>query len=146
MAETGTQSDTGEFELAFLESIYKRNPDDPKVLGILATLYTELGMIDKGLALDQHHVELTPDDSSARYDYACSLSMASRVDEAYEQLETAMELGFDDTVWMQKDPDLVAVRCDERWPGFLMKHAVAGLEEQEDETFEDSDDASDDPQ
>jgi cytochrome c-type biogenesis protein CcmH/NrfG len=134
MPETKTQKEAGAFELAFLESIYKRDPDDPKVLGILATLYTELGMIDKGLALDEHHVELTPNDPSARYDYACSLSMASRVDEAYEQLEASMKLGFDDTVWMQRDPDLVAVRCDERWPDFLMKHSVAELEEDREET------------
>lgn len=124
MPEAADSTQSGAFELAFLEGIYKRDTDDTRVLTLLATLYTELGMIDKGLALDLHHVELTPDDASARYDCACSLSLAGRVDEAFAHLETSLKLGFDGTDWMQKDPDLAAVRCDERWPELLSRHAV----------------------
>jgi hypothetical protein len=125
MTEAEDKAESGEFELAFLEGIYKRDPNDPQVLTLLATLYTELGMIDKGLALDLHHVELTPDDASANYDCACSLSLAGRLDEAFAHLETALKQGFDSTDWMQKDPDLAAVRCDERWLELLAKYAVA---------------------
>jgi Flp pilus assembly protein TadD len=125
MPENGDSDPDGAFERAFLESVYKRDPDDPRVLTLLATLYTELGEIDKGLALDLHHVELTPDDPSARYDCACSLSLSGRLDEAFANLDRSLELGFDGTDWMQKDPDLAAARADARWQELLAKYEVA---------------------
>lgn len=124
MPENGDSGTDGAFERAFLEGVYKRDPDDPRVLTLLATLYTELGEIDKGLVLDLHHVELTPDDSSARYDCACSLSLSGRLDEAFANLDRALELGFDGTDWMQKDPDLAAARADARWPELMTKYEV----------------------
>ena len=149
MPEDGDSGPDGAFERAFLEGVYKRDPDDPRVLTLLATLYTELDEIDKGLALDLHHVELTPDDPSARYDCACSLSLSGRLDEAFENLDRALELGFDGTDWMQKDPDLAAARDDTRWPELMTKYEVPpprlGAEAQDGEA-DDSGDPADESQ
>lgn len=116
------------FEIAFLESLYKRDGDDPCVLGILAALYTESGRIGEGLRLDLRHVELTPEDPSAHYDLACSLSLCGRLDEAFVSLGTALALGFENTPWMHEDPDLRALRADPRWVAFLAEHAPAGTD------------------
>ena len=124
MAEVETAQGDGTFERAFLESIYKRDPDDPRVLTLLATLYTEIGEVEKGLALDRHHVELTPDDPSARYDFACSLSLSGCLDAAFDEMERALELGFDGFDWMQQDPDLGPMREDPRWAELMEKHHI----------------------
>jgi Flp pilus assembly protein TadD len=111
-------------ELAILEGVLARDPQDAHLLGTLATLYTELGLVEKGLELDIRHVALTPDDPGARYDLACSLSLSGRLDEALAELEKALSLGFENTAWMMEDPDLAAVRADARWTVFAEQHRI----------------------
>ncbi|MBN1404659.1 MAG: hypothetical protein JW942_09370 [Opitutales bacterium] len=104
-----------DFELALMEDIYRRDTADTRTLEALATLYTELGLIEKGLELDLRHIELEPNNPSAHYNCACSLSLSGRLDEAFERLELSLTLGFDNIEWMHKDPDLKAMRKDPRW-------------------------------
>lgn len=125
MSETAEEHGDSAFEIAFLESLLKRDGDDPRTLGVLAALYTELGLIDKGLQLDLHHVEVDPGDPSAHYDLACSLSLSGRLDEAFNELRISLALGFENIGWMFEDPDLKAVRADSRWAVFLAEHALS---------------------
>lgn len=112
------------FEISFLEDILRRDENDPRAVEVLATLYTEAGFYDKGLALDRKHIRLEPLNPSAYYNCACSLSLTGAVDEAFEKLETSLRLGFDGTEWMMEDPDLETVRKDARWKKMLAEHGL----------------------
>ncbi|MDQ8205961.1 hypothetical protein QEH52_00440 [Coraliomargarita sp. SDUM461003] len=98
-----------DFELSFFESLHRRMPKDVQVASILAHIYTQAGRIDSGLKMDRKLVRLDPEDPTAHYNLACSLSLKGRAAEAVEVLRTAISLGYKDFNWMQHDPDLNAI-------------------------------------
>jgi tetratricopeptide (TPR) repeat protein len=113
-----------DFEIGFLESIHRRDTNDPRIIEVLASFYTEAGRLDEGLALDQKHVELEPLNPTAHYNLGCSLTLKNRFEEALEALKAALEYGFDDIDWMMKDPDLKALRRDKRFHQLLQNFQV----------------------
>ena len=117
------------FEIALLEGIYRRDKDDARIVEALATLYTEAGLYDKGLALDRHHVALEPRNPTSHYNFACSLCLTGEMTEAFKELELSLRLGFDSLDWMQKDPDLEAARADPRWRKLVSEHGIQPADE-----------------
>ena len=99
-----------DFETRFFEAVHKRDPQFSDVIEILGGLYTRQGRIADGLKMDRKLVRLEPDNSTARYNLACSLALSRRKPEALRALEQAIALGYCDYEWMQKDPDLEALR------------------------------------
>lgn len=95
-----------QFELSFFESLHRRMPRDIRVASVLANIYTQVGQIDAGLKMDRKLVRLDPEDPTARYNLACSLSLKGRAADAVKELRTAISLGYEDFHWMQHDPDL----------------------------------------
>jgi predicted Zn-dependent protease len=98
-----------DFELSFFESLHKRMPKDLRVASALAHIYTKAGRIDAGLKMDRKLVRLDPEDPTAHYNLACSLSLKGRKPEAIKVLRTAISLGYKDFHWMQHDPDLIGL-------------------------------------
>jgi Flp pilus assembly protein TadD len=103
------------FEIAFYESVLRRNPAYTAVIEILGGLYTRQGRIADGLKMDRKLVRLQPDNATARYNLACSLALAKRKTAALTELKHAVQLGYRDFDWMQQDPDLEALK---NHPGF----------------------------
>jgi tetratricopeptide (TPR) repeat protein len=95
-----------EFETRFFEAVHKRDPQFTDVIEILGGLYTRQGRIADGLKMDRKLVRLEPDNSTAHYNLACSLALSGRKPEALRTLQRAIELGYGDYDWMQRDPDL----------------------------------------
>ena len=95
-----------DFELSFFESLHKRMPKDLRVASALAHIYTKAGRIDAGLKMDRKLVRLDPEDPTAHYNLACSLSLKGRKADAVKALRSAISLGYKDFHWMQHDPDL----------------------------------------
>lgn len=95
-----------EFEMAFYESVLKRDPGYVDVIEILGGLYTKHGRIAEGLKMDRRLVKLQPDNATAHYNLACSLALAKRKNDALRTLRHAVALGYKDFDWMQQDPDL----------------------------------------
>jgi hypothetical protein len=54
-----------------------------------------------------------------RYNLACLLALRDRVDEAFESLKLAVELGFRNIPHLKNDPDLVNLRKDKRFSAVL---------------------------
>ena len=81
-------------------------PRDIRVASVLANMYTKVGQIDAGLKMDRKLVRLDPNDPTAHYNLACSLSLKGRASDAVKELRTAISLGYEDFHWMQHDPDL----------------------------------------
>jgi hypothetical protein len=104
MAREKTQ-DPG-FEIAFFESVLKRDPKYAEVVGILGGLYTKMGRVADGLRMDRKMVRLQPGNSTAHYNLACSLALCRRKQAALRSLRRAVEFGYKDFEWMNQDPDL----------------------------------------
>ena len=99
-----------EFEMAFYESVLRRDPSYTMVVELLGGLYTRHGRIADGLKMDRKLVRLQPNNSTARYNLACSLALSARKGEALHQLRQAVALGYRDFDWMRRDPDLEALK------------------------------------
>jgi tetratricopeptide (TPR) repeat protein len=99
-----------EFDMAFYESVLKRDPSYADVIEILGGLYTRHGRIADGLKMDRKLVKLQPGNPTAHYNLACSLALVKRHADALRTLQHAVSLGYKDLDWMQQDPDLEGLK------------------------------------
>src|SRR6266700_8019947 len=95
-----------EFDMAFYETVLKRDPTYAEVIEILGGLYTKHGRIADGLKMDRKLVKLQPENATAHYNLACSLALSRRKADALRSLRHAIALGYRDYDWMLQDPDL----------------------------------------
>jgi predicted Zn-dependent protease len=102
--------DEFEIDIALYESMDRKDPTDTRVIELLAQLYTRVGRIQDGLAMDQRLAILKPNDPTVAYNLACSLSLIGQTEESIAALKKAVALGYSDLAWMRKDPDLEGVR------------------------------------
>jgi tetratricopeptide (TPR) repeat protein len=98
----------------FARALIGRN-DDVELLSDLAHALTRVGRHAEGLEIDRRVVELSPEDPTAHYNLACSLSLTGSHEEALAELTEAVDLGFSDHALARTDPDLEAVRTDPRF-------------------------------
>ena len=98
------------FDIAFYESVLKREPGYEEVIELLGGLYTKTGRIADGLKMDRKLVKLQPDNATARYNLACSLALLKRKADAIRTLGQAIQLGYTDYDWMAQDPDLESLK------------------------------------
>lgn len=99
-----------EFDMAFYESVLRRDPSYADVIEILGGLYTRHGRITDGLKMDRRLVKLQPKNPTAHYNLACSLALVKRNADALRTLQHAVSLGYKDFDWMQQDPDLEGLK------------------------------------
>lgn len=104
------QLEQRDFEVDFYERILHRQPNDVRLLRLLGELYGRKGRYDRALEIDLKLVELTPDDSVAHYNLACSLAMQNDSTTALAELDRALLLGYNDFGQLEVDPDLHALR------------------------------------
>jgi tetratricopeptide (TPR) repeat protein len=104
------------FEIAFCESVLKREPECLEILEMLAGFYTRVGRIDDGLSLDLRLVMLDPDNATSHYNLACSYALKENRREAVEALREALKRGYGDFDWLLKDKDLKTLHL---YPPFL---------------------------
>ena len=108
-----------EFLAEFLEISRRRRPADLDVLGELGTVYTRLGRYTEGLAVDRELVARAPDNPTAHYNLACSLSLCGERTAALDALERAVELGYSDGAFLGEDLDLANLREEPRFLSLL---------------------------
>jgi Flp pilus assembly protein TadD len=101
-----------DFEISFMEGVARRDPNFVEALQILGDDYTRRGRLQDGLKVDERLAGLQPDDALVHYNLACSCALTGQIERAVRELETAMDLGYRDFVWMSRDPDLKALRSD----------------------------------
>ena len=106
-------------ELALLQKLAERLPNDIDILQALAELYTKNKLIEAGLAVDQRLAQLAPRDETAWYNLACSYALMDQIDEAFEALSKAIDFGYRDYEWMKSDTDLDSLREDKRYESLL---------------------------
>lgn len=99
-------------ELEFLEGIRRRVPNHEPVLSALGHLYTRVGRYQEGLQVDLELTRLQPRVPQNWYNLGCSHALLGERALALSALERAVDLGYQDVDWMQKDKDLVSLHGD----------------------------------
>lgn len=102
-------------EIGFLESIAARCPRDAEVMKALGDLYTRVGRVSDGLAIDLELVRLCACDPVVWYNLGCSHALSGEKDAAFGALTKAIELGYADVECLRKDGDLANLRDDARF-------------------------------
>ena len=110
-----------EFEISFYEAILDRLPDSIDVLMALGNDYTRSGLYEKGLAVDRRLCELRARDPIIHYNLACSFALLGQAEEALKALEQAIEFGYHDFDYLQRDPDLESLRGDPRYAALVAR-------------------------
>lgn len=108
-----------EFLADFYAAALARRPGDLELITDLAEVYTRLGRVDDGLALDRELVARLPTSPTVRYNLACSLALSADVDGACTTLAEAVELGYRDLEHLLQDDDLRALHGDVRFEALV---------------------------
>jgi len=98
-----------EYEIGFFLNVLRYMDTHPDALIGAADLLSELGYYEKSLQYDLMLVNLFPDNSEVRYNYACSLSLCNQVDQSYAELINAIQFGYNNFKHLFKDRDLESV-------------------------------------
>ncbi len=110
-----------DFLIEMDEAALEARPDDVDALRRLGELYTRRGRAPDGLAIDRRLAQLCPNDATVHYNLACSLALTGDAGASFEALRRAVDLGYHDPGHMEADPDLEALRRDERWKDLLAR-------------------------
>lgn len=100
-----------DLEIRFLAGLVRRDPEYVEAMEVLGEDYTRRGLFKEGLAVDQQLAKLRPDNPTVLYNLACSLSLTGQLEAAFEALNQALDCGYRDAGWLEKDPDLAAFRA-----------------------------------
>lgn len=93
--------------------------EDPRAATMRAVSLCRVGRAEEGLAWGARALELDPEDAGVRYNVACLYAVQGQVDKAIGCLEEALRVGFGNREWLERDPDLDALRGDPRFAALL---------------------------
>ena len=110
-----------EFLTGFFETELAQKPENLAALVELGHLYTRLGRVEQGLAVDRELARRLPQDATVRYNLGCSLALGGDIDGAFAELARAVELGYGDAEHLRADEDLAALREDPRFGQLLAR-------------------------
>lgn len=114
------------FEIEFFDRILAISPDHIDVLRSQGDLLNSLGQFRRALAIDQRLAALQPQDCVAHYNLACSLARMGQIEESLSALRAALERGYADFSYLQRDVDLEALRCRPAYDKLLREFHVEG--------------------
>jgi adenylate cyclase len=97
------------------------NPDDPRSATIASVSLCRLGRPEEGLEWGRRALAIDPQDAGVRYNVACLFALEGLHDEALDCLEDAMKQGFGNRDWLERDPDLDAIRDHPRFQELMAR-------------------------
>jgi tetratricopeptide (TPR) repeat protein len=113
-----------DFEIDFYQRLLARDCNNVSVLRSLGELLACKGLYARSLEIDRRLVELVPHDCIAHYNLACSLAMQGSIDDAVEQLQLAIDAGYDDFGHLELDSDLDALRTHPQFVALMRRHRM----------------------
>lgn len=108
-----------EFQMVFFAGVLRKRPNFVDALMALGEIYTKKGFYRKGLRIDRKLAKLAPHNPIVHYNLACSFSLIGDIMSSFEAIKRAVDLGYDDFIHMDRDPDLSNLRRDERFLAFV---------------------------
>jgi tetratricopeptide (TPR) repeat protein len=115
-----------DFEIEFLGRLLERDPFFVDALRAQASNLAAKGQYARALQLDRRLVRLTPEHAIAWYNLACTYTVLGMIDPGFFALQRALELGYDHTGRLLRDPDLKALRRDPRFDRLLRRFGFRG--------------------
>jgi len=109
------------FHKNFYERVLKKKKDYYEVLLILSIIYSELGQYEKAMEVDKKIIEISPYDPIAYYNLACDYSILGDVEKSAKWLKYAINIGYKNFKYMEKDPDLKNLRKTSLYRKILKK-------------------------
>jgi tetratricopeptide (TPR) repeat protein len=103
------------FEINLYEAALKSNPNNIEALRFLGYTYSKEGYHEKALEVDKRLVRLLPEEAIIHYNLACSYSQLNQIDSAFNELEMAILLGYNEWKHMEHDEDLNNMKKDPRY-------------------------------
>jgi tetratricopeptide (TPR) repeat protein len=97
-------------KIEFMAGLVRRDPNYVDALQLLGDHYTQRGLFDEGLKVDERLARLEPENPLVFYNLACSYSLTEQYERGLLALEKALQLGYRDFNWLTKDPDLKKLR------------------------------------
>jgi tetratricopeptide (TPR) repeat protein len=116
---SGAASIFDEFEIGLSRALAEADARNARALEMLGQALTRAGRHQEALQADLRLSVLRPKDPVAYYNLACSYSNLRNLDAAFEALQRAFDLGYNDYRHLLKDPDLENVRRDRRFRSLL---------------------------
>ena len=108
-----------EFQRRFFEAAVVADPRNIECLLQLGDIYSRQGDHENGLRVDRQLTELCPEEPTFHYNLACSYSVLGHCTESADALRAALELGYDDFDYIQRDDDLKNLRQTEDFDRLL---------------------------
>lgn len=95
------------------------HPYDVRALYLGAGALAELGQRERGIEWANRVLALEPDDPGALFNIACFYSITGEIEKAMESLEKALQLGFAQKEWIERDTDLDPIRNHPKYESIL---------------------------
>lgn len=108
-----------DFELDFFGRMIERHPAFLEALRCHASNLAAKKRYGESLQIERRIIQLRPADALAHYNLACSYALLRQPDLALSTLRRALELGYHDFHYIQKDRDLDSIRKDPRFRKML---------------------------
>jgi tetratricopeptide (TPR) repeat protein len=105
--------------LAVVERHMDLNHDYPRAATMRAVSLCRLGRREEGLHWGQQAVLLDPQDPGVRYNVACLHALEGATEQALDDLEAVVKVGFGNAEWFRQDPDLASLRDHPRFRALL---------------------------
>ena len=116
-------------KIEFMAGLVRRDPDYVDALQLLGDHYTQRGLFNEGLQVDERLARLEPQNPLVFYNLACSYSLTEQFNRAALALDKALELGYRDFNWLAKDPDLKKLRAQPAYED--LREKISALKKKE---------------
>ena len=98
------------FQTEFFEAAVAFDQHNIECLVQLGDLYSRQGNHESGLEIDRRLTKLCPEEPTFYYNLACTYSVLGRCHESAEAVLVAIDLGYEDFEYLQRDEDLTNLR------------------------------------
>ena len=121
MSEAMTHVQQGQWDEAItaLRAIIKADPTDAQAQFMLGYALHASGDLDNAILAHKKATKMPGVAAQAYYNLGCAYALKGQTNDAFEALETAIDMGVRDESQFKGDSDLKSLRSDERWKTML---------------------------
>jgi tetratricopeptide (TPR) repeat protein len=105
--------------LAAAEKHLELHPGEARAWYLGAHAQFEMGDVERAREWNEKAMALGPRDSATLYNAACLFALMGEIDRCFDCFQRAVEHGFSNRRWLERDPDLASIRGDARYPVLL---------------------------
>lgn len=118
-----TLGDSSAFDLvaAKAKENLEAHPEAPPAISMMITVHMHKKEYEQILSLYDRWEKIDAKNPMVYYNKACTLAKMGKKEEALTTLEKAVETGYRDYKWMEKDGDMSTLRDEERYKALVKK-------------------------